>query len=171
MTGAGSAQLGAGEARKRTAAMLKLTDHEAPWQDGAARRFVTISLPHTFRVPRQADSCSERRRSASPESRRFKANPLLFASAPDPLERFRVNFELLASPGRPLTHIEVLFLWIHARRLCGKRRGSDRQAQTSIGLISPAITRLRSMTRPGGCSRKAPIRQTPSKPGAAGFCR
>jgi hypothetical protein len=25
------------------------------------------------------------------------------------------------------------------------------------------------MTRPGGCSRKAPIRQTPSKPGAAGF--
>ena len=35
---------------------------------------------------------------------------LLFASAPDPLERFRVNFELLASPGRPLTHIEFYFM-------------------------------------------------------------
>jgi hypothetical protein len=31
---------------------------------------------------------------------------LFFASAPDRLERVRVNFELLASPVRPLTPIE-----------------------------------------------------------------
>ena len=57
----------------------------------------------------------ERRRSGSPESRRFKANPLLFASAPGPLtyiEFYPCRFMLAAS---------VI-----------KRRVSDRQAQASL---------------------------------------
>ncbi len=57
----------------------------------------------------------ERRRSGSPESRQFKANPLLFASAPGPLtyiEFYPCRFMLAAS---------VI-----------KRRVSDRQAQASL---------------------------------------
>ncbi|MGH6863468.1 MAG: hypothetical protein ACRECN_04225, partial [Methylocella sp.] len=65
---------------------------------------IAIAGPAGSIARAKAIRACERRRSASPESRRFKSKLVLCASAPNRLERPLVNFELLALPALPYAH-------------------------------------------------------------------
>jgi hypothetical protein len=103
---------------------------------------------------------SERQRSASPESRRFKAYSLLFASAPDRLERFWVNFELHASLVRPLTHIEfhpcgfMSVAFVKSAAVLTVRPGPGSVANKSNDHLSGSLTSFRHRRRNLACEAR-----------------